>query len=104
MQDLPVEMKLGLRNYGIQEARLSRFSLRTRVMKDLRICGDGFGPFYECLARAYDSPGPVPPEILSFEIGNDCLFVKLGAFIPFFDRFIKGPDLTLKRLHSHLRR
>ena len=103
MRDLPVEMKIGLRDYGIQEARLSKFSLRTRVIRDLRIFGDGFVPFYETLARAYESDNPPPLDLVPSDLGNDKLFVVLGSFIPFFDRYIEAPDLTLGALDNYLR-
>lgn len=103
MQDLPVEMKIGFREFGIQEARLAKFNMRTRVMRDLRICGEGFVQLYECLARAYDSDIVVPEEHLPPDGSRDCLFVTLGGFLPFFDRFIETPDLTLGALDRHLR-
>ena len=75
MQNLPLEMKIGFREFGMQEARLSKFTMRTRILKDLRIFGDEF----------------------------DRLFVRLGGIIPFFDRYIETPDVTLGAIHNHLR-
>jgi hypothetical protein len=103
MRDLPIEMKIGLRDYGIQEARLSKFTMRTRVMRDLRICGKRFENLYDCLARAYDTDKPAPYEHTASAMGNDCLFVALGGFIPFFDRFIETPEVTLLALDRYLR-
>lgn len=103
MQNLPLEMKIGFREFGMQEARLSKFTMRTRVLKDLRICGDQFERLYDCLARAYDSSNTDPEELLPSDLGNDRLFVKLGGVIPFFDRYIETPDVTLGALHNHLK-
>jgi hypothetical protein len=103
MQDLPLEMKIGFREFGMQEARLSKFNMRTRVMKDLRICGPEFERLYECLAAAYDSDTPIPEDHLPVDGAYDCLFVKLGGVIPFFDRYVDTPDINLAALHAHLR-
>ncbi len=103
MRDLPIEMKIGLRDYGIQEARLAKFSMRTRVMRDLRLCGGRLDRFYRCLAKAYDSDLPPPEEYAALGQGNDCLFVSLGAFIPFFDRYIEAPEVALFTLDRHFR-
>jgi hypothetical protein len=103
MQNLPLEMKIGLREFGIQEARLAKFNMRTRVMKDLRLCGEQFARLYECLATAYDSDAAVPEEHLPTDGSRDCLFVTLGGFIPFFDRFVETPDVALGALDRHLR-
>lgn len=103
MQDLPIEMKLGLREFGLQEARLAKFSMKTRVLKDMRVCGDQFVALYENLADAYESTNPPPEEFMPSQGSSDCFFVTLGGFIPFFDRFVKAPDLTLRALDSHLR-
>lgn len=103
MRDLPIEMKFGLREFGFQEARLSKFGMRTRVMRDMRICPSRFAPLYQCLVKAYDSANTDPEEVLPSDAANDCLWVTLGGFASFFDRYIETPDVTLAAIDRHLR-
>lgn len=94
------EMNEALRRYGITGSQRSSLSMRSDLLRDLKIVGDDFGEFWAVLASVYGAAPLFEEQQIPSELSSDSFWLTMSRWFPSASKLVRKPPLSLQQIED----
>jgi hypothetical protein len=97
---LSKEMSEALRRYGVNDMMRSSLTMRSDLIRDLKIVGDDFGEFWTVLVSVYGAAPLFAEQQIPSELSSDSFWITMSRWVPGACRFVRTPPLPLQQIED----